>query len=201
MNNFLPNHQYLFLNDLKAKYQTFCLEEVPNVVPCSDDDISKLEQQFSCRLPLAYREFLLWMGRGGSFIEKDHLYDSLPFLNEYARKTLAQKRSDLNLPPDTFVFAMDMSESFYFFRCIEGDNPPIYIFMDEAEQNYIRGEKKLEQFSPEWAFLFHEPKKDFGIFSKSFVQYLNYWLDVHIRAKERAKYWEQKRLKRMRGNT
>ena len=198
----MVQHPFPYLSDLKAKFQEYGLRDVSKITSCSERDISSLEERFSIKLPKAYREFLLWMGRdGGLFLQKQYRYEVLPIINAGVYEILARKQSGFFLPRDAFVIGIELSESFYFFRCSEGENPPIYIFMDEEEQGYMRGERTMNEVPREWAFLFDKPKKDFSVFSASFTEYLNYWLNVYFETKKEAKELEYKRRNGPQDNT
>ncbi|HUY75553.1 MAG TPA: SMI1/KNR4 family protein [Ktedonobacterales bacterium] len=98
------------------------------VIPCAEQEIAQLERQYQLTLPAAYREFLLWMGKGaGNFLAGDAcFYDALPQLREFALDLLAESGAPLRLPDDAFVFSMHDGYQFLFFRASEGANPPAY---------------------------------------------------------------------------
>lgn len=95
--------------------------------PCTEREITELEQEIDASLPEAYKEFLAWMGHGaGSFMRYlDCFYPLLANHQQAARALLEQDASPATLPDDAVVFHM-ISDRFAFFRTSEGADPPIY---------------------------------------------------------------------------
>jgi hypothetical protein len=123
----------MYLDHLKARYTTETLlremAAADPLVPCTEAEVKTLEQQIHQRLPAAYREFLLWAGYGGAFLMLGDtvFYPDLP-LNQYAVELLQEDGTEV-LPPDAFVFSMHQGYQFYFFPTMEGNNPPVYYYL------------------------------------------------------------------------
>lgn len=100
---------------------------------CTSDDVALLERQAGGRLPQAYRDFLVAVGRGaGDFLrDVDIFYDSIADLNVEAADILNDwEDGQLLLPDRAFVFSMRQGEQFMFF-CVDGDdNPPIDFYYE-----------------------------------------------------------------------
>lgn len=110
-------------------------------VPCSMGEVHTLEERIGRSLPAAYKEFLLWAGKyaGGFLAGSDWEYGTLPDLQESARALLKEDKfwarlngieMSLDLPDDAFVFLIHQGSSFYFFRFSEGEDPPVYEYLD-----------------------------------------------------------------------
>ena len=102
------------------------------IVGCTDEEISELEQQVGLTLPTAYRDFLRTMGHraGGFMVGTDFFYDDLRGLRDALVESLAQMRVDFHVPSDLFVFSSHQGYIFHFFRTTEGDDPPVYGFSE-----------------------------------------------------------------------
>jgi ankyrin repeat protein len=96
--------------------------------PCSDEEISHLEQTFGVNLPESYKKFLRLMGRGERyFLECDHWDAFYPELLQMGQGEQYKKRC-AGLPDDYFVFAQRLSVSLFFVADGTDDDPPIYSF-------------------------------------------------------------------------
>ena len=110
--------------------------DIQQFIPCTAEEVLLLEQQIRLSFPIAYREFLLTMGKGaaGFLVGSEFLYQDLRGLQEVAREMLAEDAFPQQLPEDTFVFFMHQGYQFNFFRTSEGDNPPVYRYFEGKDQ-------------------------------------------------------------------
>lgn len=164
-----------YLDVAKATYAHLLPKDATKVVPCSETDVSILEERFSIKLPTAYREFLLWMGQhgGGFWVGHYGFYKELPDINVWARALVLEGNTDPQLPEDAFVFFWDVAQSFYFFRTNEGDDPPVYFYMDPSLENYLRRSTRQDEIRPAYSFLFENSRRaGFALRSPSFSQCL-----------------------------
>ncbi|MDJ1485505.1 SMI1/KNR4 family protein [Cytophagaceae bacterium YF14B1] len=122
-------------------------------IPCSQDEITKLEESVGSPLPDAYKEFLLLMGKGahGFMTGSDVFYHLLFDLTEGAHELLIEDKSPLILPEKAFVFWMHQGYQFLFFNLNEGPDPKVYY--------YLEG-KKITNF------------EDKGVFSEYISQFI-----------------------------
>jgi hypothetical protein len=99
---------------------------------CTDGEVEKLEKHFNIKLPSVYRDFLLAMGHGaGSLYTGTHFtYEHLFELRGWAEELLADVGPDFYLPDDAFVFLMHQGYDFLYFQTSEGDDPPVYEFLE-----------------------------------------------------------------------
>lgn len=179
-----------FLDDLKSKFNELRPDDAKKLEPCTEAEIASLESQFSITLPLAYREYLLWTGHSQNFISfTNHTYYATQYTRLWLRDEFSKLKPHLHLPEDMFVFAFDVSPMGCFFRAKEGDNPPVYIFIEPELKRYFQDAPK-ESWPPAWQFLYKaEAKKDFQQFARSFTEFLEMEMDRYIQSKERTEAW------------
>lgn len=105
---------------------------VSEVRTASESDVAALEQAVGQRLPLQYRSFLIAVGSGaGRFFEGTDIFlSSLHGLTEAANALLAENGEAVGLPDDAFVFSMHQGYEFTYFRMSEGDDPPVYQYVE-----------------------------------------------------------------------
>ena len=127
----------MYLEKVKAQIEELQRKLlIGQLVPCSEKDVHTLEDQLGQTLPAAYREFLLLMGRrtGGLLGGTSWLYDDLEVIQEDAVELLRRDRFPVILPPDAFVFLMHQRYQFDFFRLTEGDDPPVYYYLESDDE-------------------------------------------------------------------
>jgi hypothetical protein len=98
---------------------------------CTLEEIINLEKAINQKLPIAYKEFLVFCGYGlGDFeVGSDIFYETdLVELQKDARDLLVENNFPRELPDDAFVFWMHGGYMFSFFRTSEGDNPPVHYY-------------------------------------------------------------------------
>jgi hypothetical protein len=123
----------MYLDKAKAKEGELHQAGIAEFVPCTEEQISRLEDWYGRPLPQAYREFLFWMGRwgGGFWIGSDCFYGDLKDIQEWARDLLQENGFPGMLPDDAFVVWMHQGYQFYFFYCHEGEDPPVYYYLED----------------------------------------------------------------------
>ncbi|HTE18603.1 MAG TPA: SMI1/KNR4 family protein [Armatimonadota bacterium] len=98
--------------------------------PCSALQILEVEEDQDVELPRAYKAFLQVMGGGAAMFEgTDYCYPEILGLRDHAEYLLLTN-SVVPLPEDAFVFMMHQGYQFSFIRSSEGDDPPVYHYMD-----------------------------------------------------------------------
>lgn len=165
----------MYLDDVKALFAEVNAQVhlTDSVFPCTESEVSTLEQRLGFSFPQAYTEFLLWMGHGaGGFLQGESVfYQDLP-LNEDAHRLLSEDGITISLPEDAFVFYMHQGYQFMFLRPTEGPNPPVYYY----------GEEQMEYFTQ------HEHARTFTSLYESFSAFLAHEIEEHGRLrKERAR--------------
>lgn len=123
----------MYLEEAKRRFEELFRLEENHLVPCTIEDVEKLEQEFGYRLPEAYREFLLWMGHSGDNIlcGSQFFYADLKNLQTAAPRLLKENNFPSDLPKGAFVFFMHQGYTFKFFTIGENDDPSIYTFRED----------------------------------------------------------------------
>lgn len=106
-------------------------------MPCTEEEIANLEHLFSnYKLPRAYTEFLISAGKFESrLVGETCFYDDLFLLKTGAIKILEDDKSALALNQEDFVFFSSQGCLFAFFKLNEGDNPPVYSYIEGSAQS------------------------------------------------------------------
>ena len=116
----------------REKNRLQALDMIPSrdLLPCTEQEVSALEQLLGYRLPLAYREMLSWIGHGAGQLmqDLDCFYEQLFGLQQRARQMLSEHDCRLPLPEDAFVFFLYQDSCFSFIRASEGEDPPVYAY-------------------------------------------------------------------------
>ena len=98
---------------------------------CTPEEIATIEQQFNCRLPAEYRDFLTMAGKrsGKLFQGTDMHYADILNLRPDAEELLAARRLVHLLPVQACVFGMHQGYVFTFF-VPDGDDPAVHQYLE-----------------------------------------------------------------------
>jgi len=131
------------------------LKEVLNIlkensiglIPCSMAEVDDLELQIKRSLPLAYKEYLLTMGRYSGRLNAgtDCFYPDILDLGKDSVRLLEENNTGLKLPSDAFVFSMHQGYQFYFFKLLDGDDPQVFTYSETYRTPEFR--KIFDSFS------------------------------------------------------
>ncbi len=122
----------MYIERVRARFEELRRYFPRKVVPCMQADIWSLERHSGLSLPTAYKEFLLWAGRGmgGCCKGTAFFYPDPRGLTEGALELLVDNDYTDLIPNDAFVFYMHQGYFFMFFNTSEGEDPPVYSYMD-----------------------------------------------------------------------
>ncbi len=125
----------LILTKAKTRLEELHIVPSGDLVPCTVEEIQLLECKLGHSLPEAYKEFLLWMGHstGRLLAGSDYSYRDLASLQIAAEEMLREDKFTQSLPDDAFVFLMHQGYQFSFIRTLEGDDPPVYDYVELME--------------------------------------------------------------------
>lgn len=143
----------MYLENVRVRIEELQSRQlIGQLVPCSEEEVHTLKKQLGQTLPVAYQEFLLLMGRraGGLLKGTNWLYEDLEFIQEDALDLMRRDRFPVLLPPDAFVFLMHHGYQFMFFRLTEGDDPPVYYYIESDD------EISLKIHAPRYSILLFE---------------------------------------------
>lgn len=113
-------------------------------------EINKLESNLNIKLPEIYKQFLIKMGKkAGRYGRGEYMFiNSLEQIQTNANNLLEDDKSELFPLTNNFTFFMHEDYDFLFFPLNQGDNPPIYryldknIYNDEIKTNFSYREKQ-----------------------------------------------------------
>lgn len=105
---------------------------VEEIQGCNENEIKELEKEIGHSFPTMYRTLLLEVGHcaGLLFQGTDIFFGSLKRLTEEANELLEENQESFKLPEDAFVFSMHQGYEFNYFRFSEGENPPVYQYIE-----------------------------------------------------------------------
>ncbi|MBT1687191.1 SMI1/KNR4 family protein [Dawidia soli] len=117
-----------YLKDVLNILEENCI----GLIPCSKAEVDNLEHQVKSNLPVAYKEYLLSMGKySGRFnVGTDCFYPDILDLGKYANDLLEENNTGLMLPSDAFVFSMHQGYQFNFFKLLDGDDPQVFSYSE-----------------------------------------------------------------------
>ncbi|PZR09699.1 MAG: hypothetical protein DI539_21710, partial [Flavobacterium psychrophilum] len=100
--------------------------------PLYESDVDSIEKECNVKLPGAYKEFLLYMGRGAGryMIGSDVFYDKMLHLQFWAEE-LAKENNLQPLPPGSFTFWMHQGYRAAYFMTGDGEDPAVYFYSEE----------------------------------------------------------------------
>lgn len=95
----------------------------------TDDEIAEIENSFKLSFPGSYKEFLRTMGGSSDkvFYSVNFVFPGLAEQMSCPYELLAA--ANLQLPPSAFVFLIEDAR-FLFFDANEGEDPPVYEFIE-----------------------------------------------------------------------
>ena len=130
----------MYLDVVRVRLDALGFVSPAEMVPCSEHEAQRLERYLGVRLPQAYKEYLLWIGHGaGRFMRgTDCFYEDVFHLRTWAEQLLKEDDFPQQLPEDAVVFSMHQGYQFSFFRTSEGDDPPVYYYLEDSGQTEFR---------------------------------------------------------------
>lgn len=105
------------------------IEQKNDIIGCSEKNIEQLEKQFG-QLPLAYKEYLLAIGKKHLttlFDCDDYSIDNLEYAHEIADEILKEDNYTINTP--YIVLSEHHGYNFTYIH-INEHNPPVYLYME-----------------------------------------------------------------------
>ncbi|WP_321386937.1 SMI1/KNR4 family protein [uncultured Enterococcus sp.] len=139
--------KYLGKSDLDVFLQ-FLKEQSIKMVPCTEKEISELEKLASKKLPQVYLNFMKKTGNEFRIFDgSSYTMEELPILKEAANELLEENDMSERLKDEAFVFFMHQGYQFAFFNLEEGENPPIYYYVEgEGLEKIIKKNDSFTDF-------------------------------------------------------
>ncbi len=127
----------MYLDEAKARFETSGLIHPKDLIPCTPDEVRVLEDMLKLTLPSSYKEFLYWGGHSAGPLLRgsDCFWERLLNIQQWAVELLKENNSPVRLPNDAFVILMHQGYTFMFLRTTEGDNPPVYRYLEGMGQD------------------------------------------------------------------
>ncbi|HEX8033642.1 MAG TPA: SMI1/KNR4 family protein [Ktedonobacterales bacterium] len=137
----------MYLDAVRARLAALGFVSPAEMLPCSEREVEILERHLGVTLPQAYKEYLLWIGHGAGRFERgtDCFYADVFDNRDGAEQLLSEDNFPQKLPEDAVVFSMHQGYQFSFFRTSEGDDPPVYYYLEDSGQTGFR--KTFPSFS------------------------------------------------------
>jgi hypothetical protein len=127
----------MYLDEAKARSESSGLIHPKDLIPCTSDEVRVLEDMLKLTLPSSYKEFLYWGGHSAGPLLRgsDCFWEHLLNIQQWAVELLEENNFPVRLPNDAFVFLMHQGYTFMFLRTTEGDNPPVYRYLEGTDQD------------------------------------------------------------------
>ncbi len=144
----------MYLNRAKELLTELNYIRPEHIYPCSEAEVQSYETQLGLKLPLAYKEFLLWGGHGigvgwnhimrGSEFYFDAFYydDRRPYYRDL------MKHDDLDysvLDEQTIIIFSHHDYQCAYIRADEGENPPVYFYL-EGESEIVKESDSYSEY-------------------------------------------------------
>ncbi len=124
--------------ELRERLVRSGIARAEELLPCTAEDIDRLEREAGQPLPGAYVDFLLTIGRGAGEFMSDLtiFYPDIIKAQNFMRELLAE--ANLQLPDDAWILCDRYGEVMLFVHLSDGDDPPVYRWYDSDEFELIR---------------------------------------------------------------
>lgn len=112
-----------------------------------DEELAELEKKWNTKLPLAYKEVFKIKGKYGAFSLRGNEFsiDEFEKMQQEVRDIIRRNKLEIDLDK-VFVFSCFASlGNFCFYRLDEGENPPVYIFI-EGDETYKKAYNSFVDF-------------------------------------------------------
>lgn len=153
---------------LKA-LQTNFIERNELFAGCSDIELAEIQEQLKIEFPESYLEYLKLMGKEAfSFRGENLFFKDIENNQLYSKRLLIENNVDFSLSKNDFVFWMSQGVVFAYFNLQEGENPPVYAYVEGINQ---KGKEQIcGNFSEFMTILY---KKEIDPFLPLFEKYDN----------------------------
>ena len=134
--------KFQYIKETTKLLENFLDKYGGKIISCTKEEVDKLESMLpdSYQLPAAYKEFLLYGGKKiGQFYERENSFNykrALSYVQNERRAAISllkQYEDNPHLSDDTYILTIYMTSFFNFFKLTEGENPPVYEWLEEDE--------------------------------------------------------------------
>jgi hypothetical protein len=137
MSQLKNNMEYVYLTEAIELHKKFVEPYQGEPGHCWDSEINKLEKDFGFELPLAYKEYLKFMGKDcdGIFQGSDCFINDVVENTKYLPDLLTENEIDFILPQNYLAFLSHQGYVMAWFELPKlGDDPPVWLFQESVEQ-------------------------------------------------------------------
>jgi hypothetical protein len=131
------NMEFKYLTEIVEFYNEFVRPYGEKPRGCQESEIDDLEKHFGFELPLAYKEYLRFMGRDytGIFVGSEFFVSDAIDNTNYLPELLAENKVDFALPQNYLVFFSHQGWIAAWFELPKKDeNPPVWYFAESYEK-------------------------------------------------------------------
>ncbi len=136
-----------YFEKCKQYYKENIQEGTKIPLGCSSKEIQDIEIQNNFVLPLAYKQFLSWMGRdkAGVFVGSNIFFDDIVSNTKYLEETLKECQIDFQHKGRPLCFYSHQGYIYaWFYIPYEAEDPTCFLLVDEGLGSKV---EKLESFS------------------------------------------------------
>lgn len=137
------------LASIKAFYAQNVFPLLGSPVGCDASEIAELESDLGFTIPLAYRQYLSWMGRDhdGIFVGCDWFLKNVRPNTEFLPGLLAENEVVWELPTYFLVFMGHQGYiAAYFELPAVDEDPPVFLYSECNESNVVTREGTFTEF-------------------------------------------------------
>jgi len=135
---------YLYMDFLLGYKKAFEVK-----TSCTEEEVNRIEQEAGVKFPRSYRELYLILGHFYGFgVIDENSFDFPDYMGmrKKAEAIISSSKADFQLNDDMFVFGCVVENGvFFFFKLVEGDNPPVYEYQ-EGDETYTMVTESFSSF-------------------------------------------------------
>ena len=137
--------EFDYLADIKKYHQLYIQPRGGKAVGCPEREIQILENSSDFELPLAYKQYLNWMGKdySGAFVGSNCFITDIEANNEIVADLLAENKVKFQLPAHYLCYFTHQGYMAAWFELPkQNDNPPVWFYNETmtSKQPVIEGD-------------------------------------------------------------
>ncbi|MEK7723943.1 MAG: SMI1/KNR4 family protein [Acidobacteriota bacterium] len=126
--------EFKYLSDVVEFYEKFVQPYKGKPIGCSNSEINYLENYFGFQFPLAYKEYLKFMGKDNCiFIGSECFFGNVIENTKYLPELLSENNIDFVLPDKYLVFFVHQGYMAAWFELPKkSENPEVWFFTESS---------------------------------------------------------------------
>lgn len=134
----------------------------------SKAEVEHLQSYYRYKLPEAYIKFLFKMGKYANFLAGELCFiDNLPISLPGSYNIFIANKADFEITEQQMVFSSSQGTACWFFNLDEGEDPPVYFYMEGIEMD--KPVKMTDSFSD---YLLKKYRRDFAALYANVQEFL-----------------------------